>query len=179
MPGYRDLLGLIRAGCEPMEIRERLDVQPSILRRMLRCKALQRELDLDRELANIVLRHRLDMGRSWRVWRLEELSGCEQPETARKACESLLKLEPPPPEEQEPAPPKPPWMCLSPMDPRDREAVARKEQADQMYEWSITPPLTNEQIDAYRKAEAEAAQGPPEDYPGVVKPQVIQEASVM
>jgi len=90
MTGYKQVLQWIREGKTPEQIMKRFDGQPSQLRRILKSKRLREALELDEMLAGAVAIHKTAAGVSHVAARLAELAEGSNPETARKACLSLL-----------------------------------------------------------------------------------------
>lgn len=90
MTGYKHVLQWIREGKTPEQIVKRFDGQPSQLRRILQSKRLREALELDEMLAGAVAIHKTAAGVSHVAARLAELAEGSNPETARKACLSLL-----------------------------------------------------------------------------------------
>jgi len=73
MASYKDLLAAIRQGHSPREIIQQLNLNPSQTERLLGCKALQRRLRMEAQIA--ALMELLDSGSA---------------ETTRKVCLALL-----------------------------------------------------------------------------------------
>jgi hypothetical protein len=90
MPGYKDLLRLIRSGKGPAEIIAELNCSPTELRRMLRGKRFRDALALERQLAATVARHKTAAGAGEVVSKLSHLTRTKNPETVRKVCVALL-----------------------------------------------------------------------------------------
>ena len=86
-----DLLRLIRRGLSPAAIIEEMKVSTSHFQRMLKSRKLLNALRMEADLARAMLSpqnirslHRIHT-------RLTELAVGDMPETARKACETLLE----------------------------------------------------------------------------------------
>ncbi|MHC4982274.1 MAG: hypothetical protein ACYTF6_03785 [Planctomycetota bacterium] len=90
MPGYKDMLELIRQGKSPEEIIEALRVEPYRLRRMLGSKRLRGQLELERDLSRKVAAHDVGATIHHLVKRCRQLADDGSGETARKAAEALL-----------------------------------------------------------------------------------------
>ena len=91
MPCCNDLLRLIRRGLSPAAVIEEMKVSTSRFQRMLKSRKLQNALRMEADLARAMLSPQnikcLHEIRS----RLTELAVGDMPETARKACETLLE----------------------------------------------------------------------------------------
>jgi DNA-binding MarR family transcriptional regulator len=91
MPGYRDLLKLLRKGKKPSEIMEELEIPPSRLRRMLASEGFKREIKLEKQLTRTMTSLQSARGSLAALERLGQLLLAENEETARKVCMSLLE----------------------------------------------------------------------------------------
>lgn len=90
MPGYKELMRLIRQGKSPDEILQKFRMPPSKFRRMLNGKQIQAYLQLEEELAAEIVGHKTAAGILPVAERLRELMRAENVETSRKVCIALL-----------------------------------------------------------------------------------------
>jgi len=90
MPGYKDLLELMRNGKSPEEIIAQLGLYPSQLRRLLGRQRLRERLELARDISRKLAAGKLGGGIHQMVERCCEIAKDGAGDTARKAAEGLL-----------------------------------------------------------------------------------------
>jgi hypothetical protein len=91
MASYKDILRLIREGKTPAEIRAAVPAKRKELRRLLGSVRLADELEMDRQFAGRLGRHRLAVAMHHLIERRLELVDNEDAETSRKAAENLTE----------------------------------------------------------------------------------------
>ena len=91
MPGYKDLLELMRQGKSLEDIIASLGVYPSVLRRILGRQRLRERLELERDLSRKLAARKLGREIHQMVDRCREIAQAGEGDTARKAAESLLE----------------------------------------------------------------------------------------
>jgi len=92
MPGWRDLMTMLRADAAPERIVRTLRVRPSRMRELLGSRRLREALEVERQVAE-AQRNAAAQRRAERMLdRLEELATSGETETARKACSEVLAV---------------------------------------------------------------------------------------
>ncbi|HUS46554.1 MAG TPA: hypothetical protein VM098_00430 [Phycisphaerae bacterium] len=91
MPGYKEMLELIRQGKGPEEILKTLATHPSRVRTLLSSKRLNQRLELEKDMSRKLAAYQLGSGIHKMIDRCRELAEEAGSETARKAAEGLLE----------------------------------------------------------------------------------------
>jgi len=90
MASYKDLLAAIRQGHSPREIIQQLNLNPSQTERLLGCKALQRRLRMEAQIAALMVSHETAAAAHLVARKFLELLDSGSAETTRKVCLALL-----------------------------------------------------------------------------------------
>ena len=92
MAAWKDLYQLMGQGLDAVEIARRLNVPPSRLGRMLRCRRLRGQLELDRQMASMLSGCRTARASADAAQALCEIVRTGPAETARKASMAVIRL---------------------------------------------------------------------------------------